>query len=145
MQAFVLNELKKPLRAEDRPMPQPGPDQVRIRIRASGVCGTDIHVWMGELPVPLPIVLGHEPVGIIDAACPGVTALRAGDRVGISWFQGGCGRCAYCQRKQVKFCADAKTWISNGGGHAEFMIAEAEGCTNSAGAHGRAGSPSREP
>jgi D-arabinose 1-dehydrogenase-like Zn-dependent alcohol dehydrogenase len=68
-----------------------------------------------EIPVPLPIVLGHEPVGVIDIAGPGVKSLRTGDRVGISWFQAGCGRCAYCQKKQVKFCAEAKTWITNGG------------------------------
>lgn len=95
MRAFVLTGLKQPLQAQDRPVPEPGADQVRIRIRASGVCGTDLHVWAGELPVPLPLVLGHEPVGTVDAVGPGVTSLRAGDRVGVSWFQDGSGRCTY--------------------------------------------------
>jgi D-arabinose 1-dehydrogenase-like Zn-dependent alcohol dehydrogenase len=129
MKAFVLSTLKQPLTPEQRPLPNPGPGQVRIRVVASGVCGTDIHILNGELPVPLPLVLGHEPVGVIDALGPGVTALKPSDRVGVSWFQGGCGRCAYCQKKQVQFCAEGKSWITNGGGYAEFMIAEADGCT----------------
>jgi D-arabinose 1-dehydrogenase-like Zn-dependent alcohol dehydrogenase len=128
MKAFVMKATKEPFTAQEIPDPQPGPGQVRIRLHASGVCGTDVHAWHGELPLPLPIVLGHEPVGVIDIAGPGVTSLRAGDRVGVSWFQAGCGRCGYCQRKQFKFCAEAKTWISNGGAYAEYMIAEAEGC-----------------
>ncbi len=128
MKAFVMKATRAPFTAQEVPDPQPGPGQVRIRLHASGVCGTDVHVWNGELPVPLPIVLGHEPVGVIDIAGPGVKSLRVGDRVGISWFQAGCGRCTYCQKKQVKFCADAKTWITNGGAYAEYMIAEAEGC-----------------
>jgi D-arabinose 1-dehydrogenase-like Zn-dependent alcohol dehydrogenase len=98
-------------------------------MRATGVCGTDVHVVNGELPVPLPIIPGHEPVGEIDTIGPGVRSLKAGDRVGVSWFQAGCGRCRYCQKKQIKFCAEPKTWISNGGGYADYMIAEADGCT----------------
>jgi alcohol dehydrogenase len=128
MKAFVMKATRAPFTAQEVPDPQPGPGQVRIRLQASGVCGTDVHVLNGELPVPLPIVLGHEPVGVIDIAGPGVKSLQTGDRVGVSWFQAGCGRCAYCQKKQVKFCAQAKTWITNGGAYAEYMIAEAEGC-----------------
>jgi len=86
-------------------------------------------VWNGELPVPLPLVLGHEPAGVIDATGPGIRLPKVGDRVGVSWFQAGCGRCRYCQIKQAKFCAEPKTWITNGGGYAEYMIAEAEGGT----------------
>src|SRR6476660_9627730 len=128
MKAFIMKTTKAPFTAQEVPDPQPGPGQVRIRLHASGVCGTDVHVWNGELPVPLPIVLGHEPVGVIDIAGPGVGALRVGDRVGVSWFQAGCGRCTYCQKRQSKFCTEAKTWITNGGAYAEYMIAEAEGC-----------------
>jgi D-arabinose 1-dehydrogenase-like Zn-dependent alcohol dehydrogenase len=128
MKAYPMTAVKEPLTMREMPDPRPGPGQVRIRLQASGVCGTDIHVWNGELPVPLPIVLGHEPVGVIDIAGEGVRSVRAGDRVGVSWFQGGCGRCSYCQKKQFKFCSEPKTWMTNGGGHAEFMIAEADGC-----------------
>ena len=129
MKANVMTAIRQPLESRDVPDPQPGPGQVRIRMRATGVCGTDVHVVNGELPVPLPIILGHEPVGEVDMIGPGVRSFRAGDRVGVSWFQAGCGRCRYCQKKQVKFCAEPKTWISNGGGYADYMIAEAEGCT----------------
>ncbi|MGD1096964.1 MAG: alcohol dehydrogenase catalytic domain-containing protein, partial [Bryobacteraceae bacterium] len=66
MKANLMTAVKEPLTMREMPDPQPGPGQVRIRLQASGVCGTDIHVWNGELPVPLPIVLGHEPVGVID-------------------------------------------------------------------------------
>src|SRR5690348_10392246 len=129
MKARVMTAVKQPLERQEIPDPQPGPGQVRIRLRATGVCGTDVHVLEGELPVPLPIVLGHEPAGIVDAIGPGVRFVGVGDRVGVSWYQAGCGRCRYCQRKQIKFCAEPKTWISNGGGYADYMIAEAEGCT----------------
>jgi D-arabinose 1-dehydrogenase-like Zn-dependent alcohol dehydrogenase len=128
MKANLMTAVRQPLTAREIPDPQPGPGQVRIRLHATGVCGTDVHVWHGELPVPLPIVPGHEPVGVIDIAGPGVRSVKAGDRVGVSWFQAGCGRCSYCQKKQIKFCAEPKTWITNGGGFAEYMIAEAEGC-----------------
>jgi alcohol dehydrogenase, propanol-preferring len=129
MRAILMTAVREPLETRDVPDPQPGPGQVRIRLHATGVCGTDVHVWNGELPVPLPLILGHEPVGVIDITGPGVPSLRVGDRVGVSWFQAGCGRCAYCQKKQAKFCPEPKTWITNGGGYAEYMIAEAEGCT----------------
>ncbi|MBV8729376.1 MAG: alcohol dehydrogenase catalytic domain-containing protein [Acidobacteriia bacterium] len=128
MKAVLMTAVKEPFAMREILDPQPGPGQVRIRMNATGVCGTDVHVWNGELPVPLPIVLGHEPVGVIDLAGQGVTSVRVGDRVGVSWFQSGCGRCPYCQKRQVKFCASPKTWITNGGGYAEYMIAEADGC-----------------
>jgi len=128
MKATLMTAVKQPLETREVPDPQPGPGQVRLRMHATGVCGTDVHVWHGELPVPLPIVPGHEPVGEIDMLGPGVRSVKVGDRVGVAWFQAGCGRCLYCQKKQSKFCAEPKTWITNGGGYAEYMIAEAEGC-----------------
>jgi D-arabinose 1-dehydrogenase-like Zn-dependent alcohol dehydrogenase len=129
MRAMMMTAIRDPLSERDIPEPQPGPGQVRIHLHATGVCGTDVHVWNGELPVPLPLVLGHDPAGVIDATGPGIRLPKVGDRVGVSWFQAGCGRCRYCQIKQAKFCAEPKTWITNGGGYAEYMIAEAEGCT----------------
>ncbi|HMD20642.1 MAG TPA: alcohol dehydrogenase catalytic domain-containing protein [Alloacidobacterium sp.] len=129
MKAFVLTAVKEPFKAQEIPDPQPGPGQVRVRLHASGVCGTDVHIWNGELPLPLPIVPGHEPAGVVDLIGPGVTSVKAGDRVGVSWFQAGCGRCAYCQKKRARHCIEPKTWISNGGSYADYMIAEAEGCT----------------
>jgi propanol-preferring alcohol dehydrogenase len=101
MKVMLMTAVNQPLSSQAIADPQPGPGQVRIRLHATGVCGTDIHVWRGELPVPLPIVPGHEPVGTVDAVGPGVGSLRHGDRVGVSWFQGGCGRCA--RRKSISF------------------------------------------
>lgn len=129
MRAMLMTGVREPFAMRELPVPEPGPGQIRIRLQANGVCGTDVHVWHGDLPVPLPLVLGHEPVGIVDATGPGVQTLQPGDRVGVSWFQAGCGRCRYCQIRQAKFCAEPKTWITNGGGYAECMVAEAEGCT----------------
>jgi len=125
---MLMTAVNQPWSSQPLADPQPGSGQVRIRLHATGVCGTDIYIGRGELPVPLPIVLGHEPLGNVDAVGPGVGSLRLGDRAGVSWFQGGCGRCAYCQMKRYKFCASPKTWISNGGGCAEYKIAEADGC-----------------
>ncbi len=72
MKAFLMSAAKEPLAVRNLPDPQPGPGQVRIRMRATGVCGTDVHVSHGELPVPLPMVLGHEPAGVVDLAGPGI-------------------------------------------------------------------------
>ena len=86
VKAAVLRTIGQHLSVEDVDVPEPGPGQVRIRMRASGVCGTDIHVWHGHFPVELPLVLGHEPVGVVDAVGPGVTEPTVGDRVGVSWL-----------------------------------------------------------
>ena len=129
MKAFMLNAACQPLELVDVTEPRPGPGQVRVQLRATGVCGTDLHVLKGELPTPLPIVPGHEPVGVVDMVGEGVRSVRTGDRVGVSWFQAGCGRCMYCSRRQPTFCAEPITWMRNGGGYAEYMIAETDGCT----------------
>lgn len=129
MQAAYLTGVRQPFAFRDVPVPDPGPGEVRIRVMASGVCGTDTHYWTGELDIPMPSVLGHEPVGVIDATGPGVTHLQAGDRVGVSWVQEGCGRCAMCQRRKPDYCADQYNWMNLGGGHREYMIARAAGCT----------------
>lgn len=130
MKAAVLTKLDQPLEIQSLKDPEPGPGQVRIRIHASGVCGTDLHVKHGHVPgIAVPLVLGHEPVGVIDRLGEGVSALKLGDRVGVSWVQSGCGRCDACQRQQVGFCRAGRSWMHNGGGDADFMIAEASGCT----------------
>ena len=130
MKAILMTAVKELFTTREIPDPQPGPGQVRIKLHATGVCGTDVHVWNGELPVPLPIVPGgNRPVGFVDTVGPGVRSVTAGDRVGVSWFQAGCGRRQYCQKRQIKFCPEPRTWMTNGGGYADYMIAEAEGCT----------------
>ena len=120
---------KQPFELREVDRREPGPGQVRIRIRASGVCGTDTHVWHGTyIDLPLPWVLGHEPVGVIDALGAGVEGFSVGDRVGVGWVQRGCGRCIHCARAREVYCPNPVTWEQNGGGFAQHMIAEAPGC-----------------
>src|ERR1039457_832354 len=76
----------------------PTPNQVLIKVRASGLCFTDIHQTRGELPGEFPRVLGHEAVGEIVKLGPGVRTRRVGDRVGVPWMQAACGRCEWCTR-----------------------------------------------
>jgi D-arabinose 1-dehydrogenase-like Zn-dependent alcohol dehydrogenase len=129
MRTVYFTGIQQPFELREAPLPEAGPGEVRIRVQASGVCGTDAHYWDGTLGLPAPWILGHEPVGTIDALGPGVTHLREGDRVGVSWVQEGCGRCPHCQVRKPDYCADQHSWMTLGGGHREFMIARAAGCT----------------
>ncbi len=104
--------------------PDPGPNQVLIKMRASGLCFTDVHQTRGELPGEFPRTLGHEPVGEIAAVGPGVTARKLGDRVGVPWVQHTCGRCEWCARNKPIFCANSLgTSVQLAGGHAEYLLA----------------------
>src|SRR5687768_6296334 len=127
MKAAVLTQLNSPYEIREVPDPNPGPGEVRIRIKACGLCHTDLHVRAGFLSPSLPLIGGHEPVGVIDSLGPGVTRLRKGDRVGVSWWQGGCGRCGFCQRDRGRNCPDSKSWMRLGGGNGELMIADERG------------------
>jgi D-arabinose 1-dehydrogenase-like Zn-dependent alcohol dehydrogenase/uncharacterized protein (UPF0276 family) len=108
--------------------PEPGPGLVRLRVEASGVCGTDVHLWRARMTAPLPLVLGHEPVGVIDAVGEGVDAALVGTRVGVPWAQAGCGVCVWCRRGQWRYCPALATWMTLGGSHADFCLARAEAC-----------------
>ena len=133
MKAAVITKINSPWEIRTLPDPVPQPGQVLIKIHASGMCGTDVHVHRGLFPVKLPIVAGHEPVGEIVALGAGVTTLKKGDRVGVSWAQKGCGRCSFCQIAKAKYCngrpEGAQTWRDLGGGNSELMLAWQEGCT----------------
>ncbi|MEV5748022.1 zinc-dependent alcohol dehydrogenase family protein [Actinoallomurus sp. NPDC052308] len=111
-----------PLRAVDRPVPEPGPGEVLLRVRACGVCRTDLHVAEGDLPPHLPgVTPGHEIVG--EVVTPG-DRFAAGDRVGVAWLRGTCGRCAYCRRGDENLCPRSvyTGWDAHGG-YAEFAVA----------------------
>ena len=129
MRAAVMTQYNQPWELKTLPDPRPGDGQVLIKIEASGMCYTDIHCHHGHLPVELPKVLGHEPVGKIVELGPGVTGFKVGDRVGVSWMQKGCGRCKFCQEKREKYCEGQVTWMQLGGGNSELMVAHASGCT----------------
>lgn len=87
MRAAVVQDFTRPLEVTDRPVPEPGAGQVRVRVEASGLCHTDIHAARGDWPVTLtpPFVPGHEAVGIVDALGAGVSALELGQRVAVRW------------------------------------------------------------
>jgi alcohol dehydrogenase len=127
MHAAVVPAVRARWELKDVPVSDPGPNQVLIKIRASGLCYTDVHQTNGDLPGPFPRILGHEPVGEIVAVGPGVTTRRVGDRVGVPWVQSTCGRCEWCLRGRSMFCANVVgTGGAAAGGHAELMPAPAD-------------------
>ncbi|MNQ46834.1 alcohol dehydrogenase [compost metagenome] len=119
-----------PLVEERRPDPTPGPGEIRLRVRACGVCRTDLHVVDGDLPPRRrPIVPGHEVVGLVDAVGLQVTGVRIGDRVGAPWLAQTCGRCRYCREGRENLCDDpAFNGWTRDGGFADAMIARADFC-----------------
>jgi len=111
----------------DRPTPAPGRGELRIRVRACGVCRTDLHVVDGELPgVPIPIVPGHEIVGVVDALGPETTGFALGERVGVPWLGWTCGRCPACTGGHENLCPAARfTGYQIDGGYADAAIVDA--------------------
>lgn len=131
MKAMVLDKIAdvatQPLSLCDVPVPEPGPGEVRVRLQVCGVCRTDLHIVEGELPLPkLPLIPGHEAVGVIDAVGREVRGAREGDRVGIAWLQETCGRCRFCAGGRENLCAGAAfTGYHRDGGYAESLVVPA--------------------
>jgi propanol-preferring alcohol dehydrogenase len=127
MQAMVLHARGAPLLWEERPDPQPGPGQIRVRVEACAVCRTDLHLIDGELPdIRYPIVPGHEIVGIVDLLGSGVSSMAIGQRVGVAWLGKTCGQCEYCRSNRENLCDSPEfTGYSRDGGFATHVIAEA--------------------
>jgi propanol-preferring alcohol dehydrogenase len=111
-----------PLSPIDRPIPEPGPGEARVHVRACGACRTDIHVVEGDLPARrLPLIPGHQVVGTVDSLGPGAARFRIGDRVGIAWLRSTCGRCRFCLSGRENLCADCTyTGWTHDGGYAEY-------------------------
>ncbi|SFV32952.1 zinc-dependent alcohol dehydrogenase family protein [Thermoflavifilum thermophilum] len=124
MKAMVLHEVGKPLQEEQWPVPEPGPDEVLVRVIACGVCRTDLHVVDGELPDPLlPLIPGHEIIGQVEALGTDVTRWQIGDWVGIPWLGYTCGHCVYCQKGMENLCERAQfTGYTRQGGYAEYTV-----------------------
>lgn len=128
MRAMVLDQQRpaeeSPLSLRELPLPQPGPRQVRIRVRCCGVCHTDLHIAEGDIALQKrPIVPGHQVVGVVDAAGSGVRTLREGDRVGVPWLHATCGSCDYCRRGAENLCDNARfTGLHADGGFAEAIL-----------------------
>ena len=94
--AAVLYQTGQPLVVEEIHVAEPRAGEVLVRMKAAGVCHSDLHVMKGDLPMPLPIVLGHEGAGVVESVGPGVTSVAPGDSVWPIW-RSSCGRCHYCQ------------------------------------------------
>jgi alcohol dehydrogenase, propanol-preferring len=128
MRAMLLEQARpaeqSPLHSAELPDPTPAPNQVRVRIRCCGLCHTDLHTVEGDLPLPkLPLVPGHQVVGLIDALGASVRSLKVGDRVGIPWLYSTDGTCPYCQRHTENLCEHAQfTGYHVNGGYAEFCV-----------------------
>ncbi|POR47151.1 zinc-dependent alcohol dehydrogenase family protein [Bosea psychrotolerans] len=127
MKAMVLRKVGERLACEARPIPRPGNGELLIRVEACAVCRTDLHIMDGELPdVRVPIVPGHEVVGIVDAAGPGVSSSLIGARVGVGWLGRACGHCSYCAGGQENLCDEPTfTGYTRDGGFATHMLADA--------------------
>jgi propanol-preferring alcohol dehydrogenase len=127
MLAMVLRAPHTALVEQTRPLPQPGPGEVRLAVRACAVCRTDLHLACGELPMArLPVVPGHEIVGTVQAIGAGVADIAVGQRVGVPWLGGSCGRCDYCRRDRENLCDSPQfTGCTRDGGFATHCVADA--------------------
>ncbi|MFI2436035.1 zinc-binding alcohol dehydrogenase family protein [Streptomyces sp. NPDC018693] len=108
----------EPLRLVTRPVPVPGDDELLVRVRACGVCRTDLHVTEGDLPVRRPgVTPGHEVVGEVAGLGTAVTGVAVGERVGVAWLRRTCGSCRYCARGAENLCPDSRYtgWDADGG------------------------------
>jgi propanol-preferring alcohol dehydrogenase len=130
MRAMVLERQREPLRLTELPVPEPGPGQVLIAVRACGVCRTDLHIVDGELREPkLPLVLGHQIVGTVADSDPGAKRFADGDRVGVPWLGWTCGECRYCLSGRENLCDRARfTGYDLDGGYAELTVADERFC-----------------
>jgi propanol-preferring alcohol dehydrogenase len=128
MKAMILERPGTPLALVERPDPTPGPGEIRLRVEACAVCRTDLHVVDGELEHPkLPLVPGHEIVGIVDMVGGGVDVTRIGRRVGVSWLGHTCGACPYCRVGMENLCdRPLFTGYTRDGGFATHAVADAD-------------------
>jgi propanol-preferring alcohol dehydrogenase len=127
MRAMVLDKPRpaeeNPLELRDVPVPDPKRSEIRVRVSACGVCHTDLHTVEGELELPrLPVIPGHQIVGVVEARGEAAKAFREGDRVGIPWLHWTCGECAFCRKDLENLCERAQfTGLDADGGYAEAV------------------------
>ncbi len=142
MKAMVLNEIceikveggarqreglpvkAEPLELVDLPVPKPGPKEILIKVSACGVCRTELDQIEGRISPPkLPVILGHQPVGIVEDLGAKVTKFRIGDWVGAAWIYSSCGQCKFCQKGEENLCEQFQgTGCDANGGYAEYMV-----------------------
>jgi alcohol dehydrogenase, propanol-preferring len=127
MKAVVVKQAKAPLVVEDRPKPKPKAGEVLIKVKACGVCHSDLIAAQGFMGFErYPLVLGHEVAGVVDEVGPGVTWPKVGDRVGMPWLFSACGHCDQCVAGNEILCPFMTvTGVNQDGGYQEYMIAPA--------------------
>jgi alcohol dehydrogenase, propanol-preferring len=130
MRAMLLEQPGHPLRLQEMPVPLPGPGQVLLKVRACGVCRTDLHILDGELTEPkLPLIPGHQIVGEVVQAGENAARFRLGQRLGVPWLGYTDGTCRYCQRGQENLCDHPQfTGYTLDGGFAEYTLADQRFC-----------------
>ncbi|CAH2603304.1 Alcohol dehydrogenase [Rhodovastum atsumiense] len=127
MKAAIVRSLGRPLVCEEVARPEPGPDQIQVRIEASGVCHTDVHAADGDWPIrpTPPFIPGHEGVGVVTEIGANVRHVRVGDRVGVPWLHSACGHCSHCLGGWETLCESQRnTGYSVNGGFAEYAVAD---------------------
>ncbi|MDD2876757.1 MAG: alcohol dehydrogenase AdhP [Acidiphilium sp.] len=127
MKAAVVVEFGKPLEIQEVMVPQPGPDEIQVKIEASGVCHTDLHAAEGDWPLKPkpPFIPGHEGVGFVSGVGRNVKLVKEGDRVGIPWLYTACGHCEHCVGGWETLCeSQQNTGYSVNGGFADYAIAD---------------------
>jgi D-arabinose 1-dehydrogenase-like Zn-dependent alcohol dehydrogenase len=125
MTAVQIGRAGAPFEVVKRELPTPGPNHVRIKVQACGVCHSDVFVKEGHWPgLQYPRITGHEVAGIIDEVGPGVTVWKKGQRVGVGWHGAHCGHCVPCRRGDFICCENLRiTGFHDDGGYAQYMIA----------------------
>jgi propanol-preferring alcohol dehydrogenase len=123
MKAMLLTKPNQPLTLVDLPMPKPRESEILIKVSVCGACHTDLDEAEGRLPTKLPVVPGHQAVGIVSQLGRRATKHKIGDRVGVTWLYSSCGKCNLCRMGQENLCKKAK-WTGKDvdGGYAEFMV-----------------------
>jgi alcohol dehydrogenase, propanol-preferring len=134
MKAMLLEQIvpvdRAPLKMVDLPVPEPRQGEIRIKVRCCAICRTDLHVIEGDLPQQkLPIVPGHQIVGVVDSLGPGSTKYKAGQRVGAAWLRHTCGKCEFCKADKENLCESARfTGYHADGGYAQYAVAPEAFC-----------------
>ncbi|MFW6027381.1 MAG: zinc-dependent alcohol dehydrogenase family protein [bacterium] len=130
MRAMILERPGEPLKLAHLPKPLPGPGQILVRVRTCAVCRTDLHVVDGELPHPkLPVIPGHEIIGVVEKAAEDVRGFLPGERVGVPWLGYTCGGCRFCRSDRENLCPEARfTGYTLDGGFADYALADHRFC-----------------